>query len=140
MPCKDTTSLMKIWIDSQDKLLDFDFSKITCGKDISGQISLKEIFLGIDISEILSLEFPQIMEKIQPGNTEDEFFLYLEWLALLSGLSKYIGEISDSELTRFKIASIEQDENGTLIQLVAMPPENLPKIESCFKRSQRLES
>ncbi len=140
MPCKDSSSLMKIWIDSKDRLLDFDFSKITCGKDISGQKSLKEFILGVNISKILNLEFPQVIDQVQPANTEDEFFLYLEWLGLLSGLSQYMGEVSESELTRYTIASIEQDEKGTLIQILAVPPENLPKIESCFKRSQRLES
>mgnify|MGYP000733469459 CR=1 FL=1 len=36
MPCKDTTSKVTVFLDANDRLVDYDFSKITCSKEIGG--------------------------------------------------------------------------------------------------------
>ena len=46
MPCKDTTSQISIVLDQNDKLLDFEYSKMTCNKEIGGNTGFREYCLG----------------------------------------------------------------------------------------------
>ncbi len=137
MPCKDTTSRVTIQLDDDDRLTDFDFSKITCSKEIGGGTGFMEFCAGKDIAEIVAVEFQDILNALKPQGTEDQFFLFLEWDALRSALLQYSGHAEEVDLDRYQVASIEYDEGQVKIIQIIRPPKEMPKIESCASKSRK---
>ncbi len=134
MPCKDTTSRVTVLLDQEDCLVDFDFSKISCNKEIGGGTGYLEYCKGKSIDEIMRLEFQELLDFLAPASTEDQFFIYLEWDALRTSLAQYLGEVADIDQEKYQISSITSDEKGTTIVQVICPPEKIPDIISCKKR------
>jgi hypothetical protein len=115
-------------------LVDFDFSKISCNKEIGGGTGYLEYCKGKSIDEIMRLEFQELLDFLAPESTEDQFFIYLEWDALRTSLAQYLGEVADIDQEKYQISSITSDEKGTTIVQVICPPEKIPDIISCKKR------
>lgn len=136
MPCKDTTSQVTIQLDHDDRLTDFDFSKITCSKEIGGATGYKDFCTGKEIAEIVAIEFQDVLNTLNPQETEDQFFLFLEWDALRSGLLQYSGHGEAVDLDRYQVASIEYDEGQVKIIQHIKPPKEMPKIVSCTTRAR----
>jgi len=135
MPCKDTSSFVEIRLDMDDRLIDFDYSKITCGKSVGGT-GYRDLCAGKEIRKILEWDWLEVRELLKATDPEEEFLLFLEWSALYSGLRQYLGEDSVNE-ERYQIASIEYDAESVTIRQMVRPPEDLPKVESCLSRSRR---
>ena len=134
MPCKDTTSRVTVLLDQEDCLVDFDFSKISCNKEIGGGTGYLEYCKGKSIDEIMRLEFQEPLDFLAPESTEGQFFIYLEWDALRTSLAQYLGEVADIDQEKYQISSITSDEKVTTIVQVICPPEKIPDIISCKKR------
>lgn len=137
MPCKDTTSRITVRLDLEDRVVDFDFSKITCSKEIGGGTGYKDYCAGRTIDEISQIDFNGILEKLHPENTEDQFFLYLEWDALRTAIAQYLGRNEEVDAERYQLSSVSLDENGVEIRQVIRPPSEMPKIVSCAVRARK---
>jgi len=134
MPCKDTKSIISVRIDALECLVDFDFSKDTCGKVIGGGTGYKEICLGKNIEDILKLDFPFVVDKLGTEGSEEQFLLYLEWDALRSTIAQYTGKEEDLSSKKHQIASIINDGDEIEIHQVIQPPEEMPKLVPCRVR------
>ncbi len=82
MPCKDTTAKITIYLDENDCLLDFIFSKISCGKEIDENTDFLDYCRGKSTGEIAELKIDELLKCLCPKTEEDEFLLYMEWEAL----------------------------------------------------------
>ncbi|MBI4383367.1 MAG: hypothetical protein HY579_04960 [Nitrospinae bacterium] len=140
MPCKDTTSRITVRLDGADRLVDFDFSKITCNKEIGGETGYKGYCAGKSVDEISRIDFADLLDRFGPENTEEQFFLYLEWDALRTALAQYRGRDEEVDAGRYQLASISYDENGAEICQVIRPPADLPKIVSCAVRARQQDA
>ena len=134
MPCKDTTAEIIIHLDEKDCLVDFEFSKITCNKEIGGGTGFLEYCRGRPAEEILDLEFNGLLDFFALESDEDQFLLYMEWEALQAAIAQLLGISINNK--RYQIASISCDEGGTTINQVMFPLKEMPKVVSCFKREQ----
>ena len=134
MPCKDTTAEITIHLDEKDCLIDFEFSKITCNKEIGGGTGFLEYCRGRPAEEILDLEFNELLDFFALESDEDQFLLYMEWEALQAAIAQLLGISINNK--RYQIASISCDEGGTTINQVMFPLKEMPKVTSCFKREQ----
>ena len=134
MPCKDTTAEITIHLDEKDCLVDFEFSKITCNKEIGGGTGFLEYCRGKPAEEILDLEFNELLDFFALESDEDQFLLYIEWEALQAAIAQLLGISINNK--RYQIASISYDEGGTTINQVMFPLKEMPKVTSCFKREQ----
>ena len=134
MPCKDTTAEITIHLDEKDCLVDFEFSKITCNKEIGGGTGFLEYCRGRPAEEILDLEFNELLDFFALESDEDQFLLYMEWEALQAAIAQLLGISINNK--RYQIASISCDEGGTTINQVMFPLKEMPKVTSCFKREQ----
>lgn len=137
MPCKDTTSKITVRLDSEERLVDFDYEKLTCSKTIGGGTGYKEYCAGRKIEEIAQIDFADLLEMFNPEESEDQFFLYLEWDALRTTIAQYQG--GDVDLEKYQLASVTWDEGNVEICQVIRPPKDLPKIVSCAVKARRLE-
>ena len=133
MPCKDTTSEIYLRLDQSDRLIDFDFTKITCNKPIAGISGYQKICVGMSAEEILALDFSSLVEELRLEETEEQFLFFLEWEAVGSALAHYLGRSDEVDQERYQIASIVHDETIEICQLVK-PLKEMPKIIPCRKR------
>ena len=136
MPCKDTTAEITIHLDGKDCLVNFEFSKITCNKEIGGGTGFLEYCRGKSSEEILDLEFNELLDFFAIESDEDQFLLYLEWEALQAAIAQLLGVPINNK--RYQIASISCDEGGTTINQVMFPLKEMPKVVSCFKREKNV--
>ena len=139
MPCKDTTSKITVILDKNDLLVNFEFSKITCNKEIGGGTGYLEYCKKKLADEIVQVEFEEPLQILKPSSTEDQFFLYMEWDALRTCLSQFVGSEIDVDYKQYRISSIDSNKSGTIITQFMSPPEKIPKIIPCIKRANAIK-
>jgi len=137
MPCKDTKSVISVRLDSLERLVDFDYSKDTCGKAIGGGTGYKEICVGRKIEDILNIEFLDIVEKLGTQDSEEQFLLYMEWDALRSAIAQYQGKDEEIDPAKRQIASIVHDGDEVEIRQIIRPPKDMPKLIPCRVRAKQ---
>ena len=73
MPCKDTTAQITIILDEKDCLLSYDFAKLTCQKSVGGGIGFAEFCQGKHVSEVIQLEFSDLVVELGLNSSEEQF-------------------------------------------------------------------
>jgi len=133
MPCSDSTSGLNITLDADERLVKFEFAKITCSSEIAGNTGLSKFCAGKTIQEIFDLDFYMLVSALDLNAEEErQFILYLEFDALKAGLAQYLGVDHPSvDRERCRITSIEHTPESVEIAEVILPPKELPKILPC---------
>ena len=133
MPCSDSSSGLNIRLDLNERLVKFDFAKITCSSEIGGGKSLSQFCAGKTLEEVLDLDFRMLVSILNLNADEEaQFILYMELDALKSAIVQYLGiEYQGIDAERCKISSIEYGDEFIDIALVILPPKELPKILPC---------
>ncbi len=126
-----------IQLDFDDRLLRFDFSKITCSKEVGGGTGYLEYCTGKPAQEILADDFNDLVRTLGLEDPDDQFFLYLEWDALRTAILQYLGSAEDVDRERYQLSSITHEMDHIEICQVIRPNQNMPKLVSCFKRSSQ---
>lgn len=135
MPCSDSSSGLNIRLTHEQKLLSFEFAKITCSSEISAQTGLSAYCKGKGLAEILELDFYMLVSVLNLNDDEEKkFIMYLELDALKAGIAQYLGIDHPSvDPDRCRISAIEYSEDFIDIAEVILPPKELPKIIPCSK-------
>ncbi len=136
MPCKDTSAKIKVLLSAEERLLDFDYEKITCSKKIGGT-GFREYCVGRSIDEISHIDFHELLDIIYFESTEEQFYLYLEWDALRAAIAQYRGKGDELDQERYQLSSIVYDEGNVEICQITKPPKDLPKVVSCSVRARQ---
>ena len=131
MPCNDSTSSIKVEINKDDQLVDYQYEKISCGKAIGERGDYLNFCVGKNIERIADIPFGEALKKCKRKDSEGEFLLYLEWKALREVLRQYLGMERDADSDRYKIAEITADGDCTSVEMIIRPPEEMPPIISC---------
>ncbi|SVA48161.1 uncharacterized protein METZ01_LOCUS101015 [marine metagenome] len=134
MPCKDTKSQISIVLDSKDHLLSFEYSKMTCNKEIDGGSGFRDYCIGKPVDILSKLEFNDLINVFQLCDTESQFLLFLEWSALSAALDQYQGKLIPNEENRYQIATIAYESDQVEIKQIVLEPPEMPKIIPCRKR------
>jgi len=141
MPCSDSSSGLNIRLGSNERLVQFEFAKITCSSEIGGGKSLSQFCAGKSLEEILDLDFRMLVTFLNLNADEEaQFILYMELDALKSAIAQYLGiEYQGVDVDRCKITSVEQGEGFIDISLVILPPKELPKILPCSLSERKVD-
>jgi len=133
MPCSDSSSGLNIRLDLNERLVKFDFAKITCSSEIGGGKKLSEFCIGKSLEEMLELDFRMLVSLLDINDDEEsQFIMYMELDALKSAIAQYLGvEHEGLDVERCKISSISHGNEFIDIALVILPPKELPKILPC---------
>ena len=134
MPCKDTTSQISIILDHNDKLLNFEYSKMTCNKEIGGNTGFREYCLGKSVENLSELEFNDLFLELNLQEPENQFLLFLEWSALGAALDQYQGRLTPKDDERYQIATIAYESDRIEIKQMVLAPSKMPKIIPCRKK------
>ena len=134
MPCKDTTAQITVLLDEKDCLLSYDFAKLTCQKPVGGGIGFVEFCQGKHVSEVIQLEFSDLIVDLGLTSSEEQFLLYLEWDALVAALDQYQGSQREVDTDRYQIATIAYESDQVEIRQMVASPKEMPKLVPCRKR------
>jgi hypothetical protein len=135
MPCKDTTSKINILLDDNDHLLNFEFSKMTCQKEVGGGTGFRDYCLGKSVAHLSELEFQDIYDYLELHDTESQFLLFIEWSALGAALDQYQGKLQPSAQEQYQIATIAYESDQVEIKQMVLAPSEMPKIIPCRKKN-----
>jgi hypothetical protein len=135
MPCKDTTSKISILLDGSDHLLNFEFAKMTCQKEVGGGTGFRDYCLGKSVDILSELEFQDINDDLELHDTESQFLLFLEWSALGAALDQYQGKLSPNDQDQYQIATIAYESDQVEINQMVLAPSEMPKIIPCRKKT-----
>jgi hypothetical protein len=130
MACDNTTSSIMVRVDLDDQLLDYEYSKITCGKEINANSKLLEHFQNRPIIDITNSTLEQVVQELKPLTSDDQFLLFLEWDALRNAVFQYMGKELQGYSDRYKLASISYEENHVEIQQNILPLSDVTHIET----------
>ena len=61
MPCSDSSSGLNIRLDLNERIVKFDFAKITCSSEIGGGKSLSQFCVGRSLEDVLELDFRMLV-------------------------------------------------------------------------------
>jgi len=136
MPCEDTTSSISVRIDKDERLIDYHYEKIACGKPVGAGKNYLERCAGVGIEEVAELSFDDAVKDCKPRSKEDEFLLYLEWKAVREALRQYLGMTPDADSGSYKIAEIISGPEETTIEMIIFPPDELPPIVPCHEQER----
>ncbi len=141
MPCSDSSSGLNIRLGPNERLVKFEFAKITCSSEIGGGKNLSQYCAGKSLEEILDLDFRMLVSVLNLNTDEEaQFILYMELDALKSAIAQYLGiEHQGVDVDRCKITSVEQGEGFIDIALVILPPKELPKILPCSLSERKVD-
>src|SRR5208283_640214 len=108
MPCSDSSSGRNIRLGLNERLVKFDFAKITCSSEIGGGKKLSQFCKGKTLEEILDLDFRMLGSVLNLNADEEaQFILYMELDALKSAIAQYLGiEYPGVEVERCRISSV----------------------------------
>ena len=135
MPCKDTTSKINILLDDNDYLLNFEFSKMTCQKEVGGGTGFRDYCLGKSVGHLSELEFQDIYDHLELHDTESQFLLFIEWSALGAALDQYQGKLQPNDQGQYQIATIAYESDQVEIKQMVLAPSEMPKIIPCRKKT-----
>jgi hypothetical protein len=135
MPCKDTTSKISILLDSNDHLLNFEFSKMTCQKEVGGGTGFRNYCLGKSVGYLSELEFQDIYDLLELHDTESQFLLFMEWSALGAALDQYQGKLHPNDKEQYQIATVAYETDQVEIKQMVLAPSEMPKIIPCRKKT-----
>jgi NifU-like protein involved in Fe-S cluster formation len=138
MPCSDSSSGLNIRLTNDEVFVSFQFAKITCSSEISGETGLSAYCTGKSLDEILDFEFSMLVAVLNlSADEEKQFIMYLELDALKAGIAQYLGiEHPNVDINRCKISAIEHSGDYIDIAEVILPPQELPKIIACSKADE----
>jgi hypothetical protein len=132
MPCSDSSSSIFIKLDHEERFVSFQFAKITCGREITGETAFSKYLKGKTLDEILKLPYMQAVQDLNLSDDEAKFVLHLEWDALRAAVAQYLGREDEGiDFNRCMITSIAENEDGIEIAEVVLPPQHMPKILPC---------
>jgi NifU-like protein involved in Fe-S cluster formation len=92
MPCSDSTSGLNLRLDQDERLVFFQFAKITCSSEIGAGTGLNAFCVGKSLEEILNIDFYMLRTILGLEHDEEkQFIMYMELEALKAGVAQYLG-------------------------------------------------
>ncbi|MFT5169983.1 MAG: hypothetical protein ACI9E5_000580 [Candidatus Omnitrophota bacterium] len=132
MPCSDSTSSICLFLNPEEKFISFEYAKITCGREITGDTGLNRFLFDKGLDFISNLSYDNLRKELDVSDEEKQFILYLEFDALRCAIAEYLADDSiDVDHNRCSITNIEHHEKGIEIALIILPPDEMPKILPC---------
>ncbi len=113
MPCADASELIRIELDSEDRLRDYRISKQSCGMAIGDGSLIFNDLLGRPITEILKIDIDAFCSNIH--DDINRFLNLKHLLALQMTIETFIGKEAGGPKDLCRIMEINYGEDGIVI-------------------------
>lgn len=131
MPCSDVTEVIRVVVDSDDRLKEYNFSKRTCGQGVGAATLLIDTLRGHTVEELLAYA-PEDFAADHPVEHELEEFLGLKHLiAIQSTLEVLTGHASGGPHDTCAAAEIGCEDGDVVIEARIRVDLVTEKIKSC---------
>lgn len=127
MACENTTSSIVVRVDLNDTLIEYDYCKITCGRDVNANSQLLKLFVGKSISFITNSTLADVVNKLKMLSKDDQFLLFLEWDALRNAIFQYMGKELQGYSDRYQLAAITYETDFVEIRQNILPLTEMPQ-------------
>lgn len=116
MPCNDITDSLKILVSNDDRVVKYALRKKTCQGEVGRKSLISNWLKDKRISDIISCTIDNFMNDNPSMSTTWEYLYLKHFLAVQAGLSALVGLQSGGVKDYIKVASVEQTDQGTLLQ------------------------
>ena len=94
MPCDDTSDLIKIVLDKNERLTDYSFQKFSCGKVIGEEKLIGHWLFGQTAAAILEIEPDEFEQELDLEDEMEHYLALKHLIALQKGLAVLLGRTS----------------------------------------------
>lgn len=91
MPCRDTSETIKIILDSDERLVDYSFQKVSCGRLIGEENLIGLWLFGKPASEILEMDLAEFEKLVIQKDDLKHFLALKHFVAVQKGLAVLLG-------------------------------------------------
>ena len=131
MPCNDVTEVLEVTLDAEERLLDYRFSKRTCGQGVGAASLLIDQLRGRPLNELLFKTAQEFLAEFPIPDETEEFLSLKHLFAIQGALEVYTGAESGGPNDAFAASGIEYGADEILIQGRISVDVVTEKIESC---------
>jgi hypothetical protein len=131
MPCKDITELLEIVLDADDRLVEYTFSKRTCGQGVGAAALLIDQLRGRSAHELQHKTAAEFLDEFPIADPIEEFLSLKHLFAVQSALEVYAGTEAGRASDAFALAGIEYGEDTTRIHGRIAVDVVTERIEAC---------
>lgn len=114
MPCTDVTENLRLVLDRDDRIVDYELSKQTCGGAVAGRGLIRKWVKDQTVEEVLALNAKAVLESSKTRSTTDEYLHLKHLFSIQETLSAYTGA-SDNENELLSILSVDYGPEGSTI-------------------------
>jgi hypothetical protein len=112
MPCHDVTEQLSITLDSEDRIIHYRLTKLTCGGSVGNPSLLRKWVADRSANDVLAARPEAVLEAI-PTTSETWNYLTRKHLyALQQGLAALLGHTPARPVDACVITSVETTERG----------------------------
>ena len=115
MPCDNVTELMRVVLDSDDRLLHYRLLKMTCGGAVGAESLLLDRLRGRAVPELLSLDAGTFCRESAPQTDIEEFLSLKHFFALKSVLKAFVGRQAAGSEAACALSGISFDRDRVTI-------------------------
>jgi hypothetical protein len=129
MPCENVTESIRIELCPDGRLKSYSLRKLTCGVSIGAESMLIDQVHGRTILEIMTMD-PAVFRTENAFNI-NKFLRLKHLIALKMALEAYTGQSSGAVSSACKIAEINYDKSGVIIDADIEVDIMVDKIKAC---------
>lgn len=131
MPCNDVTELLEVTLDADERLVEYHFSKRSCGQGIGAASLLIDQLRGRSLNELLFKTAEEFLNEFPIPDETEEFLSLKHLFAIQGALEVYTGAESGGPNDAFAASDIEYSSEAIRIQGRISVDVVTEKIESC---------
>lgn len=131
MPCGDITEKIRLSIDNDERIVSYQFSKITCGGSIGGDLPLGQPLIGTRLDSIM--EMTEGSDRLSGISSSDmnEFIKIKQIRTIKHVIKVYLGREAGGIDNQCTIAGIEYDDQGVTIDAQIKMSLDAGKVQAC---------
>jgi len=114
MPCTDVTENLRLVLDPEERIIDYELSKQTCGGAVAGRGLIRKWVKHKPVEEILRLSARKVLEGSRIKSSTDEYLHLKHLFSIQETLSAYTGK-TDNENDLLSILSVDFGPEGTSV-------------------------
>lgn len=143
MPCNDVTEVLKITLDTQDRVSFYSLTKRTCGGTVGNPSLLRPWIENRTTQEILAASVNEVLSTLPPLSDTWEFLAQKHLLAVQCGLATMLGRLPGLPADLCAVESVSSGPKGikmTAHLKVDMLTEAIPACGGCGSCGSKAQS
>jgi hypothetical protein len=131
MPCSDVTEILSLTVDSEDRVVHYSLSKLTCGGAVGNPSVLRKWIEGKTANEILETQLHDVLALLPTASTTWELVTLKHLRAVQLGLEALTGQQNAGAENACAIESVEATPNRVRMIALIRVEAKTEQIQAC---------